>query len=282
MIKYYAINGQLTRKEEAALRVTDLAIQRGYGQFDYFVVRQGQPLFLEDYLDRFYNTAKFLHLVVPATREELSRQIHEVVQANGLPDAGIKLILTGGYADDGYSPTQPNLVVMELPLPNYPPEAYSKGVKLMLHEYHRTFPTAKTINYLVGIYLLPQMRAAGAEDVLFHWGGNIYETTRANFFIVTPQDVLVTAGEGILGGVTRKKTLEIGRRHYQVEERFPTVEELKTAKEAFITSSTKRVLPVTKVDDMIIGNGDPGPVTERLLALFFEEEAAYLTRQLGK
>jgi branched-chain amino acid aminotransferase len=276
MIKYYSINGELVPKEQAALGVTDLAIQRGYGLFDYFVVKKGQPIFFDDYLDRIEQSAKWLRLELPITREALREQVMLLIRANGEQEAGIKIILTGGYSDDGYSPETCNLVILEMPPPSYPASKFEQGVKLMLYEYHRTFPSAKTINYLVGIYLLPQQRAAGAEDVLFHSEGHIYETTRANFFIVTNDNTIVTASEGILHGVTRKHLLEVARHHYAVEERRPTLAELHTAKEAFISSSTRLLMPVVQVDDITIGDGKPGPVTRHLLELMKMEVDRYL------
>ncbi len=276
MIKYYSINGELVPKAQASLGVTDLAIQRGYGLFDYFVVKKGQPVFFEDYLDRVEQSAKWLHLALPVTREVLREQVMRLIRANGEQEAGIKIILTGGYADDGYSPEKSNLVILEMPPPTYPASKFELGVKLMLYEHHRTFPSTKSINYIVGIYLLPQQRAAGAEDVLFHSGGHIYETTRANFFIVTQDGIIVTAGEGILHGVTRKKLLEVASHHYAIEERRPTLAELTTAKEAFITSSTRLLMPVVQVDDVTIGSGKPGPVAQHLLALMKEEVERYL------
>jgi branched-chain amino acid aminotransferase len=276
MIKYYSINGELVPKEQANLGVTDLAIQRGYGLFDYFVVKKGQPLFFEDYLDRVEQSARWLHLELPITREALREQVMQLIRANGEQEAGIKIILTGGYAEDGYSPEKSNLIILEMPPPVYPASKFEQGVKLMLYDYHRTFPSAKSINYIVGIYLLPQQRAAGAEDVLFHAGEHIYETTRANFFIVTEDDKLLTASEGVLHGITRKHLLDVARHHYVVEERRPTLSELRTAKEAFITSSTRLLMPVVQVDDVTIGNGRPGPVTNHLLELMKAEVERYL------
>lgn len=276
MIIYYSINGELVPKEQASLGVTDLAIQRGYGLFDYFVVKKGQPVFFEDYLDRVEQSAKWLHLSLPVTKKELREQVMQLIRANGEQEAGIKIILTGGYAADGYSPEKSNLVILEMPPPVYPKSKFEQGVKLMGYEHHRTFPSAKSINYIVGIYLLPQQQAAGAEDVLFHYNGEIYETTRANFFIVTQDDTIVTAGEGILHGITRKRLLEVAKQHYELELRKPTLEELGTAKEAFITSSTRLLMPVVQVDDVTIGSGKPGSVTQHLLELMKKEVDRYL------
>ncbi|TAK37723.1 MAG: amino acid aminotransferase [Saprospiraceae bacterium] len=277
MIKYYSVNGALVPKETAALGVSDLAILRGYGLFDYFLVISGQPLFFEDYLDRFWSSAEQLQLEVPVSRKELARRIFEVIRANGELNAAIRLVLTGGYAADGYTPPgRANLLILEHALPTYPASKYDDGSTLMLYEYQRPLPTTKTINYVVGINLLPQMIAAGAEDLLFHFGGFITETTRANFFIVKENGTIVTAGEGILEGVTRKHALHIARQHYKVEERALALDELQTAKEAFITSTTKRVMPVVRVGGTIIGNGKPGEVSRRLFELLREEEDAYL------
>ncbi len=277
MIKYYSINGELVLKEKAAIGITDLSILRGYGIFDYFVVKQGYPLFFDDYLDRFENSSKAFQLSLPFNREELKRQVYTLIKANGVSEAGVKIVLTGGYSENGYTPSVPNLLLLIAPAPTYPNTHYDKGIKLMLHEYHRTFPTTKSINYIVGINLLPQMKAAGAEDVLFHFGGQVHETTRANFFIVNKDDTIVTSGENILKGVTRKKTLEIARKHYRVEERNLAFNELETAKEAFITSSTKQVMPVVQLSDLIIGDGKVGAISKHLLKLFREMETEYLS-----
>ncbi len=276
MIKYYSVNGKLVPKEEATLGVTDLSILRGYGIFDYFVVKQGHPLFFDDYLDRMENSAKSFRLALPFSREELKQKIRGLIEANGIAEAGMKLILTGGYSENGYTPTTPNMLILQSPAPTYPPAHFTEGIKLMPHEYHRPFPSIKSINYIVGVHMLPEMRAAGAEDILFHFGGHVHETTRANFYIVKNDGTIVTAGEGILNGITRKKTLELARKHYRVEERNVQLAELATAKEAFITSSTKQVMPVVRVGDTVIGDGRPGAVSQHLLRLFRELEKEYL------
>ncbi len=278
MISFYSVNGELLPVEAAKLRVDDLSILRGYGLFDFFLARRGRPLFFEDYLDRFLRSARLLHLSVPYDRPTLKRMVLDVLAANGEPDAGLKLVLTGGYSPDGYTPAvTPNLVILQSPLPVYPARRYEEGVKLMGHAYHRTLAAAKTINYIMGVYLIPEMRAAGAEDVLFHAGGQVYETTRANFFAVMADGTVATPGAGVLEGITRRKTLDIARKRYPVAERALFLSELAGATEAFLTSSTKQIMPVTQVDDVVIGNGRPGPVTRDLMAALDAEIERYLS-----
>src|SRR5439155_7787550 len=107
-------------------------------------------------------------------------------------------------------------------------------------------------------------KEADANDVLYHSGGLITECPRANFFIVTHDNKLVTPANNILKGITRSEILKIAAAEIKVEERDLYLEELSSAKEAFITSTTKHVLPVAKIDSRQIGNGSPGELTRWL------------------
>ncbi len=263
-------------REEVALHCHDLSILRGYGLFDFFLVRGFQPLFLEDYLDRFEASARFLRLPLPMERADIRQAIHRLIERNGRPDAAIRLVLTGGYSLDGYRPARPNFLILEHPYPERDERAYREGVRLLTFPYVRTFPTVKTTNYAVGIHQLPRLQRAGAMDVLFHQEGWFSETQRANFFIVTEEGVVATPGEGILRGVTRKQVLALARQRFPVEERPVHLEELKRAREAFLTSSTKGVLPVVQVDAVVIGEGRPGPCSQALGAAFDELVDAYV------
>lgn len=277
MIKYYSVNGNITPKESAVLGVTDLAILRGYGLFDFFMVKQGRPVFYDDYFDRIERSAKILRLDFPLSRTAFKAHIHELITANEITHAGLKMILTGGYTEDGFNPTSPNLLIIVVPLPQHPAYKYQEGVKLMLHEYQRSFPAVKSINYLMGVHLHPQQLAVGAEDILYHQKGVIRETVRANFFIVDAEGRVITPGSQILEGVTRKQVLRLSSPIYKTEIRDITVSDLAYAKEAFLTSSTKQIMPVVRVDDIIIGSSKPGPITRRLSRLLKEEEQAYLS-----
>lgn len=277
MIKYYSINGNIVPKQDATLPVRDLAILRGYGVFDYFLVTNGQGRFIEDNLDRFEHSARLLDLELPLSKVELRRQIEELIQANGLETAAIRLILTGGISLDNFIPTRPHLLILEEQQPSYPKENYEKGIKLMTHCFIREIPEAKTINYLRGILLLKQTKDKKVKDILYHDGVFISESTRSNFYIVTQDDVIVTPKEGVLLGVTRKHLLQAIQPHYRVEERPLRLSELATAKAAFITSSTKGVMPVTQVDGMVIGNGKVGVISPNLNLLLQKHLEVYLS-----
>jgi len=274
MIQYSNINGQIVNASDASLKVNDLAILRGYGIFDYFLVREGLPMFVDDYMNRFFNSARLMLLEMAIMQSELKDQIHALIAANNMSNTGMRLVLTGGYADDGYTPISPNLLILQHPMPAIP--STDEGVKILLHGYQRELPEAKTINYLTGIRMLGEMKEKGAVEILYHDYGTIREAVRSNFFLVTQDDKVVTPNEQILWGITRKNVLTVANQHFEVEERKINVQELRFAKEAFITSTIKGVLPVVQVGEQIIGDGKVGEVSRKLAQLLEEYAKAYI------
>ncbi|MBC3538808.1 aminotransferase class IV [Rufibacter sediminis] len=277
--KLYAyLHDEILPLDSAYLHVSDLAIQRGYGIFDFFKTHQGQPLFLNDYLTRFYASALLMGLEVPLSEEELTSVLTRLIQMNGLTDSGVKMILTGGYSENGYNPGPPNLIILEQPL-TLPSEAQlATGIKVITHEYVRELAAAKTINYSMGIRLIQQVKAKAADDVLYHQQGVVSEFPRSNFFLVTKDNILRTPAQEILKGVTRKNVLELAAKKYKVEEGTVTLEDIARAKEAFMTSTTKRVLPIVAVDGQPIGDGKPGAVSLDLLQDLIQLEEAQLEK----
>lgn len=279
---YYNINGNIVPAEEASLGVMDLAILRGYGVFDYFLFQQGRPLFFNDYINRFEHSIGQAGLTLPITRTELMRRIMHVITANGTETGAIRLVLTGGYASDSFTPgTAPNLLILKHDMPTYPESWFELGQKLILHEFEREIPAAKTINYVTGIRAIPKIKAANAYDVLYHDGKYIAEAARSNFFLITHDDVLVTAAADILKGITRNNILKLAlQNNISFEERKVTLEELKTSKEAFICSTTKGALPIVQIDDMKVGNGKVGAMTKKIRQLLATYTQEYLQTPL--
>lgn len=255
------INGEFIEERNAFLHISDLSIQRGYGVFDYCRTHHNIPVHLDDHLDRFVRSADIMHLPMPLSTGELITIIHDLVSKNNIPQSGIRMLLTGGYSPDSYEIIQPNLIILQHPLVIRTGTASEKGIKVITHEYVREFPDAKTINYSMGIWLQQKIKEQQATDVLYHQHGEVSEFPRANFFIVSNDDVVITPRKNVLKGVTRKKILELNSKELSIEEGIITLSDVRSAKEAFMTSTTKRILPVVQVDNMIIGNGAPGAVT---------------------
>lgn len=275
MIRYYNLNGKLTQANEVSLHVSDLSILRGFGIFDYFLVKKYEPLFLKDYLGRFYTSAEKLGLDVPVNQNELIRLIKELIAANGLSEAGIRLVLTGGYALDSYTPTAPNLIIMEHEFKAPPAWQFDQGIRLLTYGHQRELPEIKSINYLTGIRLQAKLKAQQADYLLYHDQSIIRESDRSNFFGITEDGVLVTPHEKILLGITRKQLIRLASEVMPVEEREVNLEEIPKFREAFLTSSTKGVMPVVQIDEHSLGDGKPGDLTYKLGELFMERVGSY-------
>ena len=261
-IQYAFLNDSIVPFDKAVLHYTDLSIQRGIGIFDFLAVHDYETLFLEDHLARFSASAREMHLPLSYSMDELSMTINELIRKNEIPDCGIRLTLTGGYSPDGYHIVKPNLLI-STHLFTYPgQDQFNQGIKLMTHEHQRQMPHVKTIDYLVAVWLQPKLKELSADDVLYYSNDVISECPRANIFMVTSDDQLITPANNILKGVIRNHILKLGSRDYAVEERNITLAELKQAKEVFITSTTKRILPVSQVDN--ISYPVPGTVARNL------------------
>lgn len=271
---FVLVNNDLIPAQSAKLSATDLSIQRGYGIFDFLVVVKGSPVFLEDHLNRFYHSAAAMHLPVSLNRNELTQAIHDLMEKNQLPNSGIRITLTGGESPDGYSIGIPNLIITQNPF-QYSISSPPKGIRLITHEHQRQLPHIKTIDYAKAIYLQPTIKAAGADDVLYHNAGMITECPRSNFFIVNNKQEVITPDKQVLAGVTRAKILL--NTQFVVKQGSIDFEDLANAKEAFVTSSTKNVLPVIAIDGKPIGNGAPGPVTQQLLQWMIQKKGISLT-----
>ena len=259
--KSVIINGLLTPADKANLLVTDLAIQRGYGIFDFLKTQGNRPIFLDDHLDRFYQSAAHMRLPVEQSRAELKDMIIALLRQNKVADSGIRLTLTGGYATDGFNIGKPNLIITQQPLPA---AKDAKGTRLVTYEYQRQFPQAKTIDYTQAIWLQPFIKENKSDDVLYHQNGIVTECPRANFFLVTANDELITTPENILRGVIRKKILQLAKGRITIKEKNIQLADLQQAKEAFITSTTKNVLAVTQINNRHISKGGSGEITQWL------------------
>lgn len=278
---YVYLNDQFVASEKATLHISDLAIQRGYGIFDFFRVRENVLLYVDDHLDRFLQSASIMHLSAPGTKAQLLSVLHELLQKNNLPDSGIRMILTGGYSPDAYQPVTPNFIIMQSPL-LIPDSSVPKSISIITHEFVRDIPEAKTINYSMGIWLQKKIKEQQADDVLYHTNGVVTEFPRCNFFIVTKDNTIITPDKNALKGVTRKRVLELAQSSFTIKEGPVTLDDIREAKEAFLTSSTKRIQAIVKVDGQPVGNGMPGEITSELLGRLLKTEKKFLSNQLNK
>lgn len=251
MTNWVFLNDRFVPESDAVLSFRDLSFQRGYGIFDFFRLRHNTPLFLDDHLDRFYFSSKAAHLRPPLQREALKSVIVELLDRNNQPNSGVRLSLTGGNSDDGFNLGEPALVISQhhFKAPTY--EQVQQGIRLLSHPYQRTLPHIKSIDYLMAIWLQSKRLENGADDLLYVHNGLVTECPRSNFFLVTAANQIVTPEQDVLPGITRKKVLQLAREKYSTMERPVGYDEILQAKEVFITSTTKQILPVAQIDHQI-------------------------------
>ncbi len=256
---------------EATLSINDIAILRGYSVFESLRTYNWRPFHLDEHLKRLYRSAILIEMDIPWSSEQIANVVREIIARNTYRHASIRLLVTGGESEDGVLPSgKPTLVVLITPLDERDMERFAKGCKLITTYLQRISPEAKTANYVAAVRALKEAARREAADALFvNEQGHVLEATRSNFFIFRG-DTLVTPREGILTGITRNVVLELARGRFAIEERPILFEELALADEAFLTSSSKEITPVVQIDDLVIGNGKPGPRTYELEQRFIE------------
>ncbi|EIM76693.1 class IV aminotransferase [Nitritalea halalkaliphila LW7] len=152
---------------------------------------------------------------------------------------------------------------------------YIQGVKLLPVSHVRAVATIKMTNYAFPVYLSGDWKATGAEDVLYYHEGFVSESSRSNIFIVK-DGAISTPNHDILYGITRKQVIQVAE---NVAERPISLDELLCADEVFMTSTTKRILPVTTLADKKVNAGRVGPVTQMLMERFRKMEAQWIADQ---
>lgn len=262
----FYVDGQFAPDDEAVIPVTDLAVLRGYGVFDLFRTYNGKPFHWQAHLERLVGSAKRIGLTLAWQREELTAIVMETIRKNPeIVNAYVRVVITGGVSHDFATfENKPRLLVLISPIPVYPNWWYQEGVKLITLYQERNIPDAKSIDYIPATMAMKKARQQGAVEVLYMDAvGRILEGTSTNVFLFS-KGRLITPGEEILSGVTRKVVIETARSVFPVEIRDVPLEELLLADEVFITGTSKGIVPVVQVDETIIGTGKPGTHTLHL------------------
>ena len=265
------VGGQWVHPDGAVISINDVAVLRGYSAFEALRTYNRRPFHLDKHLTRLYRSAELIELEIPWSRESLAAIIREVIERNTYKHAAIRILVTGGESEDSILPTgKPTLAVLITALGERDMERFAQGYRLITTRLQRTEPDAKTTNYVVAIRALKEAARRNASDALYvDEQGHVLEATRSNFFIFRG-DTLITPGAGVLKGITRNVVLDLAMERFPIEERPILLDELALADEAFITSSSKEIMPVVQIDELKIGKGLPGRRTYELEQRFIE------------
>jgi len=265
----YYVNGSFVPADQATLPVNDLSIVRGYGVFDYTRSYHGKPFKLHEHILRLERSAKAIALRLPWSTAALEQIVQATFERNDFPDAGIRIVVTGGPSDDFMTPHgQPSLLVMITPIKINVTAQQVHGAKVTTVEMERILPTVKSINYMGAVMAVEQAKRQGAVEAIYHTpDGRLTEGTRANLFAFRGNQLITPKAE-VLAGITRAVVMEIAEDDFAVLEGTLFYDALPHYDEIFITSSTKEILPIIQVDDQQIGDGRPGTKTQKLIELF--------------
>jgi branched-chain amino acid aminotransferase len=269
----YYVDGEFMPAESAVIPVDDLALMRGYGVFDYLRTYAGKPHHLQEHVARLICSADKIGLTLPWNEADIIRIVEETLarnkslEASAFAEANVRILITGGSSSDFITPEgRPRLLVLVTPVVPKPPEWYDKGVKIITFPSSRTIPGAKSIDYIPATMALGKAKKVGAVEALYvEESGLVLECTTSNIFAVK-SGIISTPGDEILAGITRKSVLTLAKAHHPVEIRDLPLAELLAADEVFITGSGKGLVPVVQIDETVIGDGQPGPVTRGLMA----------------
>ena len=275
------VNGRITGERDAVISVFDHGFVYGEGVYETMRTYNGRPFLYDRHMRRLRRSAAMIALDVPFGDDELAGRIRDTTASADLNgnEAYVRVLVTRGIGDLTYDPAAtPTASFVIIVKPHVEPaaELYARGVTVVIVDIVRNHPASVNpmikSNNLMNSALAMQaaLKQGGFEGVMRNYRGELAECTTANLFIVKDGAALTPPIEaGLLPGITRELLFEIGERHgVAVREATLRDEQLYAADEAFLTSTTREVLPITAVGDRRIGSGAPGPVTMRLLEAY--------------
>ncbi|MDD5056067.1 MAG: aminotransferase class IV [Candidatus Peribacteraceae bacterium] len=258
----FSQNGEILPMEQATVPLSNIEYCYGFGVYENIRVVKGRPLFLPDHIERLFASCEAIGLRHPLSADHISTWISDLIGKVESEAFNLKLLLIG-------SPDGKNTVLSIIPLaPKFPDKKlYTKGATAITTHYERQFPQAKTLNMLGSYLAYRSAKDAGAYDaLLIDRDGCITEGTRTNFLALCGQTIVCPPLKDILLGVTLKHIIAVAAEagFTIVHEPIP-VSGLSSIDGACITSTSAKIMPLNRIDDLTV----PIPDTlKRLMQLF--------------
>jgi branched-chain amino acid aminotransferase len=284
-----SINGRIVDQAHAAISVFDHGFLYGEGVYEVVRTYGGLPFLFDRHMRRLRASASRLQLDVPLTDDELRARVLATMAAAALGadgrEAYVRIMVTRGVGEITYDPgacPEPSIVVIAKPHVDPPASVYTDGVTVSLVGILRNHPGSvnpiiKSNNLLNNALGSQEAFRRGAfEGVMRNYRGEIAECTTSNIFIVKNGVAATPPLEaGLLAGITREFLFEVAAEvGIPMREQVLHDADLFGADESFLTSTTREIVPIVRVDDRVIGTGTPGPITRQLLGAFRERTSA--------
>ncbi|MBU4312928.1 MAG: branched-chain-amino-acid transaminase [Candidatus Omnitrophica bacterium] len=273
------INGEYFDKKDAKISVFDHGLLYGDGVFEGIRSYNRLVFKLKEHIDRLYESAHGIMLKINLSKKEMEKAVIDTLKSNKLDDAYIRLIVTRGVGDLGLDPRKckgSSIIIITDKIQLYPEKMYKEGLSIITVPTPRNIPEAlnpqiKSLNYLNNILAKIEALNCGYEEaIMFTASGYVAECTGDNIFIIK-DNALITppAYLGILKGITRASVMQIGKKlGLDVKEDVLTRHNLFTADESFLTGTAAEVVPVVSIEKRIVGTGQPGKTTLKLMKEF--------------
>ena len=290
------VNGHIVPESEAVVSIRDRGFLQGDAVFDTTRTFGGRIFRLDEHLDRFFNSLKYMRINPGLTKDDFARLTMEVLNAN-LPllddddDYWVSQRVSRGVRVDGED--RPTVVIECVPLPfKARARYYRDGLPVIVPSVRRTppesqSPRAKVHNYvnLVQAELEVRSQNPDAWPILLDTNGNLAEGPGSNIFIVKDGAVMTPKEQFVLAGISRRVTIELAQElGIEVHETDIDLFDAYTADEAFVTSTSFCICPVSSFNGSTVADGAvPGPVTDRLTRAYsgmveLDVAAQYLAR----
>ena len=273
------IDGEYFDKNNAKISVFDHGLLYGDGIFEGIRFYEGRVFKLKEHIQRLFISAKAILLEIEMTQDEMEEAVCETIRKNGLTDGYVRLLVTRGVGTLGLSPfacDKSTVIIIADSISLYPDEKYKEGLKLITCSTRRTAPAAlspsvKSLNYLNNVMAKVEAIFADAEEgLMLNEQGFVAECTGDNIFVVRDGKIKTPpSSAGALPGITREVIFDIaGNLGVAIEESQMTRYDIYAADECFLTGTAAEVIAAVSLDRRLIGNGKPGPITEKFIESF--------------
>jgi len=289
MSDYVHVDGQLLSYEAAHITAGDAGLLHGAGLFETMRARNRKVFRLRQHLERLSKSAQTLSIPFSLGEAQLVEIIDELLEANDLRDARLRLTITRGdlHAATAEDPVPPvTFILSAAEFTPYPAGLYQKGMTVIVSQYKQNpenpLTGHKATSYLDRLLALREAQQVKAGEALWFTACTNYlaEGSISNVFLVMQDGVLATPPLTIpdktnqrlcLPGITRQAVLDVATsQNILPHERLLTINDVLAAKEIFLTNAIMGVMPVTHVEKHGVADGAPGPLTRQLTQGFSE------------
>lgn len=240
-------NGELILASEAVVPITSRAVQYGFSTYESLRVIGGRPIHLADHLGRLDNSCKGIGLIHPFSEEEITGWVNDLIQADRIGDATLRIQLYGGE--------KPVLFVLASPILTYPDSYYFDGVGAISYEGERLIPSCKTGNLLLNYMALEEAKAKGCfEALLVDRNGYLLEGTRSNFFAFSGQVLHTAPDDLVLLGITRDAVIRAADQlGIEVVYQPIALDDVLDGRfdELFISATSMAAMPLSRLDTRV-------------------------------